>query len=47
MILSKNRGEEGKIGPLWGLDTGGRGEDISKGGQRVNIMEILCTFICK
>jgi hypothetical protein len=39
--------EEGKTGPVWGIDTSGRGENISKGFQRVNIVQILCTYACK
>jgi hypothetical protein len=35
----KNRAQEGKIGPVWEVGTSGSGEDIRKGGQRVNIVE--------
>jgi hypothetical protein len=27
----KNREQEGKTGPVWGVDTSGRGEDTRKG----------------
>jgi hypothetical protein len=32
---------------LGGADNSGRGEDIRKGSQRMNIVEILDTHVCK
>jgi hypothetical protein len=29
------------------VGTGGRREDIKKGGRRINVMEIFCTHVCK
>jgi hypothetical protein len=43
----KIREQEGRIGPVWGLATNGRGENVGKGYRRVNMVQILCTHICK
>jgi hypothetical protein len=40
MPFFKNRGQEGKTGPFWGVGTSGRGEDIRKEDRRMNIVEI-------
>jgi hypothetical protein len=29
------------------VGTNGRGEDIRKGYRRVNMVQILCTYVCK
>jgi hypothetical protein len=44
MSFYKNREQEGKTGPVWGLVPVGR-EDIRKGCRRVNMVEILCTHV--
>jgi hypothetical protein len=54
-ILNKNvifffyiKGEqEGRTGPVWGVGTSGRREDVGRGCRRVNMVEILCTHVCK
>jgi hypothetical protein len=38
-FLNKNREQEGKTGPVWGLVPMGGGEDIRKGYRRVNMVE--------
>jgi hypothetical protein len=30
-----------------GSDTSGRGEDVGKGCRRMNMVQILCTHVCK
>jgi hypothetical protein len=30
-----------------GFDTSGRVEEVGKGYGRVNIVQILCTYVCK
>jgi hypothetical protein len=47
LFFFKNREKEGKIGPVWGVGTSEEGEDIRKGCRRVNMVEILCTCVCK
>jgi hypothetical protein len=39
--------EEGRTGPEWGGGTSGREEDVGKSCRRVNIVQILCTYVCK
>jgi hypothetical protein len=39
--------KEGKTGPVWGVGTSGRGEDIRKRSKRVNMVEIFSTHIYK
>jgi hypothetical protein len=29
------------------VGTSGRGEEVGKGHRRVNIVQILCTYVCK
>jgi hypothetical protein len=43
----KNGEQEGKTGSGWGIGTSGSGEGIKKGCKRVNMMEMLCTHVCK
>jgi hypothetical protein len=38
---------ETRTGPIWRVDTSGRGENIRKRGQRVNMVEIFSTHVCK
>jgi hypothetical protein len=38
---------EGRTGPVWGVGTGVRGEDVGKEYRRVNMMQTLCTHVCK
>jgi hypothetical protein len=38
-FFPKNRGQECKTGPVWGLLLVGRGKDIRKGCRRVNMVE--------
>jgi hypothetical protein len=33
--------------PVWRMSPSGRGEDIRKGGQRVNMVEIFFTYVYK
>jgi hypothetical protein len=47
MSFSKNGEQEGKTGPIWGAGTSGKGEDIRKGCRRMNMVEILCIYVCK
>jgi hypothetical protein len=41
----KNREQEVKLVPVWGVGTSGRGEDIRKGCRRVNMVDILYTHV--
>jgi hypothetical protein len=41
----KSGEQEGRTGPLWGVGTSGRREDVGKGCRRVNMMQILCTHV--
>jgi hypothetical protein len=44
----QNREQEGKISPVWGIATSGRGQDIRrKGCRRVNRVEILSIHVYK
>jgi hypothetical protein len=47
LLFYKNGEQEAKTGPVRGFGTSGTGEDIRKGCKRVNMVEILCTRICK
>jgi hypothetical protein len=38
-FLNKIGEQEGKIGPIW--------EEVGKGCRRVNVVQILCTHVCK
>jgi hypothetical protein len=31
----------------WGVGTNERGEEVGKGHGKVNIVQILCTHVCK
>jgi hypothetical protein len=42
----KKREQEGKTDPVLGGVLVG-GEDLRKGGQRMNMVEIFCTRVCK
>jgi hypothetical protein len=49
-FIYKGREQEGKIGPGEGVQevgTSGRGEEVGKGHGRVNMVQILCTHVCK
>jgi hypothetical protein len=48
MPFFKNREQEGKTGPVWGQHQW-KGEDIRKVCRRVkvNMVEMLCTHVCK
>jgi hypothetical protein len=39
------KGQEGRIGTVWQVPVGG--EDVEKGCSRVDMVQILCTHICK
>jgi hypothetical protein len=39
--------QEGRTGPVWGFGTSGRGEVAGKVRRRVNMVQILCTHVCK
>jgi hypothetical protein len=43
MSFFKNGEQEGKTGPLRGLGTSGRGEDVRKECGRENVVERSCT----
>jgi hypothetical protein len=43
----KIREQESRTGPTWGFGTSGREEEVEKGCRRVNIVQILCTYVCK
>jgi hypothetical protein len=43
----KIREQEGKTGSVWGVGTREREEDVGKGYRRVNMVQILCTHVCK
>jgi hypothetical protein len=37
--------QEGRTGPVGGVGTSGKGADIRKGCRRVNVVEILGTYV--
>jgi hypothetical protein len=39
--------QEGRTGPVWQVGTGERGEEVGKDCRRVNMVQILCTHLCK
>jgi hypothetical protein len=41
----KNKDQESKTGPVWGVDTSRKRESIRKGCGRVNVVEIVCTSV--
>jgi hypothetical protein len=43
----KNREQEGKPGPVWVVGTSGKREEIRRGGWRVNVVKVFCTYIRK
>jgi hypothetical protein len=45
MCFFKNEEQKGKTDPVWGLVTMGGRENIRKRCRRVNIVEILCTYL--
>jgi hypothetical protein len=45
MSFFKNREQEGKIGPVWGLVPCGKAKDIRNGCRRVIVVEILGTHV--
>jgi hypothetical protein len=48
LLFYKIGEHEGGTGPMGGRGgTSGRGEEIGKGCRRVNMVEILCTHVCK
>jgi hypothetical protein len=47
LFIYKNRKRGSKTGPLRGMSTSGRREDMKKGGWRENMVEMLCTHVCK
>jgi hypothetical protein len=47
-MSSCNGQEEGRTGPAWGGgDTSGRREAMGRECGRVNMVQILCTHVCK
>jgi hypothetical protein len=46
-FFNKNRDQEGKTGPVWGVGSSGKEEDIRKVCRRVNVVEIFSTHVCK
>jgi hypothetical protein len=47
MSFFKIREQEGRTGPAWGIGTSGQGEEVGKGFGRVNMVQTLCTRVCK
>jgi hypothetical protein len=45
-VSYKHGEQEGRKGHVWGIGTGGKGEDIRKGYGRVNLLEISCIHLC-
>jgi hypothetical protein len=39
--------QEGEAGPVWVVGTSGRDEDVGRGCRRMDIIQILCTHVCK
>jgi hypothetical protein len=39
--------QESETDPAWGFGSSGRGEDVGKGCRRVNMVQTLCTQVCK
>jgi hypothetical protein len=39
--------QEGRAHPVWGIGTSGRGKERKKGCKRVNMVQILCKYVCK
>jgi hypothetical protein len=47
LFLNKIGEQEGRTEPVWGNSTSGSGEDVGIGCRRVNIVQKLCTHVCK
>jgi hypothetical protein len=47
LFFYKNREQEGKTGPVWGVGIGGRKNGVGKGHRRVNMVQILYAHVCK
>jgi hypothetical protein len=47
IFLKKNVKQEERTSSVWGVGTRGIGEDVEKGYRRVNIIQILCTYVYK
>jgi hypothetical protein len=43
----KIREQKVRTGPVWSVGNSGRGEDVGKGCGKVNMVQILCTHVCK
>jgi hypothetical protein len=39
--------QEGRTGPVRGIGTSGSGKEVGKECQRVNIVQIVCTHVCR
>jgi hypothetical protein len=46
-IIYKNRKQEGRTSPVWGIFSSGKRYDMERGCRRVNMVQILCTHGCK
>jgi hypothetical protein len=47
IFIFKNRDQEDKTGPVWGVGTSAKREDRRKGHRRLNMVEILYTHVQK
>jgi hypothetical protein len=43
----KNGEQESRTSTARGVDTSGRGQEVGKGHGRVNVVQIVCTHVCK
>jgi hypothetical protein len=39
--------QAGRTGLIWGVGINGRGQEVGTGCRRVNMVQILCTHVCK
>jgi hypothetical protein len=42
----KTGGQESRTSPVWGIGSSER-EEVGEGCRRVNMVQILCTHVCK
>jgi hypothetical protein len=47
IFFSFTKLEEGRTGPAWVVGIRRREEDVERGCRRVNMVQILCTHVCK
>jgi hypothetical protein len=46
-VFYKNEKQESRTDLVSGVGTSGSGKDVEKGCRRVNMVQILCTPVCK